>query len=106
MLLEEGTSTGPIGRESTEIYVVPPAEQSMNIDHDNTYDKANEPELPVVDSDVSTTSSDEYDTAGGDGSGSESDTTQPPVNVPPAQPQPRVSRYGRIINPPQRYGFD
>lgn len=99
--------TGVNGNNLTEIQIVPPREQSVVIDHGDADDEVNGPALPVVDNDTPV-SSDEYETAGSDASGSESEAepAQQSVNVPPVQPGLLVSRYGRVIRPRQMYGFD
>lgn len=72
-MLEEGVLTDAIanGLDLTEIQIVPPSEQLINIGNYTDANEVNGAELSVVENDIS--SSDEYDTADSNVSGPESD---------------------------------
>lgn len=85
-----------------EIRIVPPA-GGNNAAHENNCE-ANEPELPVEIDLNGSASTDEYETAGSDGSGTDSEneiSMHEPVLMDPYR-----TRSGRTIRAPQRYGWN
>lgn len=102
------TSQNASNDQLEEIQIVSPSSQVPNVNDDSEQCEVNEPELSAVDIDTKV-SSDVFETAGSNGSGSksESNSDAPLIASIPVAPQRfYTTRSGRAVKPRKLYGFD
>lgn len=104
LLLEEniGNNTQCNPQNMREVLIIPPVNQTAQQNENNC--EVNEPDLTVVMDPDEYISSDEYETAGSDVSEAECDDNNVIPNV--TETASYKTRSGRVVRPPQRYGWD
>lgn len=103
------TSQNASNDQLKELQIESPSIQVPNVNVDSDQCEVNEPELSAVDIDSKISSSDEFETAGSNGSGSksESNSAAPLIaNIPVAPQRFYTTRSGRAVKPRKLYGFD